>query len=510
MSGSNALFPGPSFPGPQNTNPGDPSIIGRLNTSVPLQAGQGVTPIQLPNPLQAAGQAAQLRNALNQNALFPGQFEQQQQSIQANQAKLVEQWRQQGAAALTPLLAKSGPITLDEVAGAMGAAERSGISTQPTLAGISHLNPGDPAAFDAGVRAYIKANAQPFASAAEAVTPRQIAVDRGPAIQPMLVAPPGMAGQGVYTPVGPEIRKDLGPQFVQTPQGAYPTNYGQPLTAAPTIRNGLSQVDLAQPTQIGVVQSGPNKGAPIMGTREQFLNQTGTSPFGNGRLPSALRNPSAPPQVVVTGLGPAQAAAAAETGSQSAKAFQDITTQGIQARNQSAVLGNMLADASQFAVGPEKINDFRKTLTRYAPSFAASFGVDPKSVAANESFDKLANQLADAQGAGSDARLAVTQHANPSSALSPGGVDLILRQLQGNSDYLQARQRLAAAWPDTSDRRGFEEKAGNIDPRAFQFERMTPQQKVEYAKSLSEADLTKVKKAYNYAATNGLFGVSDQ
>ena len=508
MSGSNALFPGPSFPGPQNTNPGDPSIIGRINTTVPLQAGQGVTPLQLSNPLQAAGQAAQLRNALNQNALFPGQMQQQQQSIQTNQAKLVEQWRQQGAAALTPLLAKNGPVTLDDVAGALGAAERSGISTQPTLAGISHLDPSNPSAFDAGVRAYVKANAQPFAAAAEAVTPRQGMIDYGPGIQPVLTPQPGMPGQGVPVAAGMPIGKGLGPQFVPTGTPMTPTNNGQPTGLVLPMQ--LSPGELAQPTQIGVVQSGPNKGAQVMGTREQFLNQTGTSSFGGGRLPSALRNPSAPPQGVVTGLGPAQAAAAAETGSQSAKAFQDITTQGIQARNQSAVLGNMLADASQFAVGPEKINDFRKTLTRYAPSFAASFGVDPKSVAANESFDKLANQLADAQGAGSDARLAVTQHANPSSALSPGGVDLILRQLQGNSDYLQARQRLAAAWPDTSDRRGFEEKAGNIDPRAFQFERMTPQQKVEYAKSLSEADLTKVKKAYNYAATNGLFGVSDQ
>lgn len=191
----------------------------------------------------------------------------------------------------------------------------------------------------------------------------------------------------------------------------------------------------------------------------------------------------------------------------SAHAFQDYADQSVQARSQSAVLGNMLGDISSFTPGPEKLNEFQKTLQRYSPTIANAFGVDPKSVAANESFDKLANQIAGAQGERSDARLAVAQNANPGSHLSQGGADLIIRQLQGNADYLQARGKLAADYPDQTDRAGFEKNVGaNLDPRAFQFNRMTPEQKTDYVSHLSKADKTSVQSSYNYAFKNHLIG----
>lgn len=490
--------------------------IGGVDASIPLQAGRGV---QQPNPLQQIGQFAQIQNALNSNRLFPAQQQQldlanqrSQIGLQSDQSGLIQQQRQLGAAALTPLLAKKGPLSLDDITTALAGAEKSGVVTQPTLADFQGVQiTGNPAIDDANFRAHILANSQPPAAAAGAVTPSQGAADVGPSILPYTTGARGMPDQGVVTPVGQPLSKGIAPQLVSTGAGVVPTSNGQ--QTGPGISNQLSPAQLATPTQIGI---DPKTGAPIMGTLEQFLGKTGASPLGTGRFPGALVGPGGAPAAapgavpgggVVTGQGPAQAAAQAATGADSAHAFQSITQQGVQARGQSAILGNMLGDAQNFTTGPQGLNNFKATLQRWAPSVASTFGIDSKSVAANEGFDKLANQIADAQGAGSDARLSVIQHANPGSQLSPAGVDGIIRSLQGNADYLQARSNLAAGYPDKSDSAGFESKIGsNLDPRAFQFARMTPQQKADYAKSLSAPDLAKLKSSYNWSAQNGLIG----
>jgi hypothetical protein len=239
------------------------------------------------------------------------------------------------------------------------------------------------------------------------------------------------------------------------------------------------------------------------------------SPFGTGRIPSALRNPNAPPTAtsapVQVGLSPAKEAQLTTQGADSAKAFQDISSQGVQAQSQVATLSNMLGDTSQFTTGPgaDRIKAFQASLQRFAPQIASQFGVTPESLAANESFDKFAAQLANAQGAGSDARLAVNQSANPSSHLTPAGVDMILRQLQGNADYLGARSKLAASYPDQTNRAGFEAQVGsNLDPRVFQYARMTPTQKGTFLSNMK--DKSQFKQAYGWASQNGLVTAGQQ
>jgi hypothetical protein len=298
----------------------------------------------------------------------------------------------------------------------------------------------------------------------------------------------------------------------------------------------MSPGEASTPTQIGVTP----QGAPISGTREQFENAakgSQPSPLGTGRPPagSPLLNPNAPqpggtaapaatppapaptaaaPPAgggVVTGIGPSQEAAQRSQGEHSSAAFQSYADDGNRAVQQNAVLGNMLADSKQFTTGPlnSRIKAFQSFATTYAPQIAAHYGLDPKTVAANESFDKLAAQLANAQGAGSDARLSVNQAANPHGEMAPESVDLVLRQLQGNADYTQAKAKLAAAYPDKSNREGFDAAIReNLDPRAFQFARMTVPQRQTYAAALSKTDRDKVRDAYNWAAIHGLIGAN--
>lgn len=271
---------------------------------------------------------------------------------------------------------------------------------------------------------------------------------------------------------------------------------------------------------------------PTVITREQSINMAtgGGVPGGGGQvqtpagLPPSLRNPArvgadaAPPPVpgvqrgpggvgYVSGPSPQQAAANEATGKAAADYFQGIANQGTQAVQQAAILSNMQAEARNFPIGPTKTNELKAWMQRYSPTVASAFGVKPDEVAANQSFDKLAAQIQDAQGAGSDARLAVIQKANPTSANTPEGIDLILRQLQGNADYLRARGRLAGKW-DSSDRSGFDSEVGyNLNPQVFQYQRLTPAQKTTFYHSLtSEDERTRFRADYSYAQGKGLIG----
>ena len=183
--------------------------------------------------------------------------------------------------------------------------------------------------------------------------------------------------------------------------------------------------------------------------------------------------------------------------------FQAITDQAVASRPRSAILGNMLGDTTQFTSGPlaSRIETVRAVANRFG------IPVNTEGLSAQESFNKLAAQLANAQGANSDARLNVNVAANPHQELSPAGVDLMVRQLQGNEDYLQVRAKLAASYPDQTDIKKFENEVGaKVDPRAFQFARMTPAQRQAYDKGLSATDRAAVKSSYNWLANQGLVG----
>jgi hypothetical protein len=143
----------------------------------------------------------------------------------------------------------------------------------------------------------------------------------------------------------------------------------------------------------------------------------------------------------------------------------------------------MLTDTKQFTTGPQAgvVSKLRNLgIAMGIP------GINVEGQSAQESFNKFAAQLANAQGAGTDARLNVNLQANPHQDLSPAGVDLILRQLRGNADYIQARQKLAQQWPAKSDYNGFVDSTRPLDPRVFQYERMTDDQRKNWFTALGQ------------------------
>lgn len=343
--------------------------------------------------------------------------------------------------------------------------------------------------------------------------------------------PPDQLEQNIYGRPG-----------TQTGQG------GETIGTRQNTRTGA--VTPAQPAgtgaALGLPPSGPVKlgqtaaGLDIMGTPQQGknvaegrdMNDNGpasptASPLGTGRLPpAALRNPNkpappaaaptAPPGVTplpgggyTTGQSTAQQTAQTATGTGSASRFNAYADQDVAAQSQVALLGNMLGDAAQFATGPgaQGVKTFKQVLTSWTPKIAQSFGINPESVSAQESFDKLAAQIVSTQqGAQTDSRMQVQEAGSPHSGLTPQGVDLIIRQLQGNADYIRARAKLAAGYPDKTDHAAFQASISDLDPRAFQFSRMTGPQRRTYITTLSGDDKRAVENAYNWAHDKGLVG----
>jgi hypothetical protein len=285
--------------------------------------------------------------------------------------------------------------------------------------------------------------------------------------------------------------------------GGFTPTPGTPIGVSPGQRAGFV------PGPVG--PHGEQTSVPLGSLVDQNGNPIDMGP-GRYQVPPALRNPNSPnagtgmPGQITTGLGPGQQSALTATGSQATQGFGQVAENGNRAVQQNAMLSNMQADLAQFTsgTGAEKTLDFKRAIQSWAPGIASAIGIDPKNVAAQESFDKLAAQIADAQGAGSDHRLDVTQAANPHSGLSAPGADLIIRQLQGNTDYLKALQQQAAKYPDQTDYRGFSSQmASALDPRYFQLNRMTPQQQRDYLAAMPAAEKTQFKTGYIQARNNG-------
>lgn len=499
-----------------------------IDPGIFAQANQPTVP--LANPLLQLQQLVQTQDAINKNRLFQGTTgagQAMQQAIDpatgqldpGRLGQLVRNLPPEQAAAVAPALAAAATnkgqqlenqtadfglklkqvqamrgtlatlsadpeLTQGAVLAGMGKLIDQGLATHSGMAAQLSDMPSDPAALRQWARMHAL-QMQDAATQLQTLAGRNVTVDQGPVQQPF-VERSAFLGGGL-SPAGPGVEM------------------------------GLSPSELARPTPLAPTATG----APRTGTAGQFLQEAGAPLPGPNRpsygLPPSLRNPAraAPATApgaapggapgIVSGLPPAQQSALESTGRSSADQFAGYSKAGADAQSQSAILGSMLSDAQRFDTGMDYKNQAATFVTRQAPAIGRLLGIDPGKVEAKEGFDKLASQIANAQGAGSDARLAVFQAANPSSHLSPGGLDMIIRQLQGNSDYLQAKANLAASYPNKADAQGFESQIRQqLDPRAFAFDRMQPAQREAFIKGQSPEDQKQIRTAYRNAGRLGL------
>jgi hypothetical protein len=140
------------------------------------------------------------------------------------------------------------------------------------------------------------------------------------------------------------------------------------------------------------------------------------------------------------------------------------------------------------------------------------FGITmtPDQLKAGESFDKIANQISLNQSQmfhGSDAGLHTVVGANPSSSMSKFGREGVIDMLQGNQDaiditrkaWLKARANGAPA----SSYDLFAEQMGNqIDPRVFQFNRLSRDNQQKFLSQMGPQQVGEFEQKYKTAIGN--------
>ena len=195
-----------------------------FDPAIALQAGRGIP--APPNPLQTIGQFAQVQNAINQNKLFPGQMELQNQDITRNTVQNAQMINRAAYASIAHLLDRpDGTITHQDWTNALASAENNlGLPTHGVINDMVQAMPGgDGPDFDRAARSIILARTQPPERAAGAVVPSAGTMNVGDQILPTRMAAPGMPGYGNPEQSGPGVSVGMSPSEVAAQVGRLAT-----------------------------------------------------------------------------------------------------------------------------------------------------------------------------------------------------------------------------------------------------------------------------------------------
>lgn len=297
-----------------------------------------------------------------------------------------------------------------------------------------------------------------------------------------------------------------------------------------------TSVDDGQTIQTGTQASGMDGGAftPAAGVQRQISPETNSSPMEvtnpDGSRSYVRRDqvvggakPTVPPEAMGSGRYPTQqpanpgyqaapAAGQTEALAATAKAGADGANALMQAsanrNDRMAALGNMSSDLEGFTSGPgsERIRHFASVFDNWTVGNWKSSEIESA-----QSFNKWAQNLANAQsqalGTGTDSKLAAAVHASPNSALQGSTNRLMIHQLMGNEDAINAK---AQAWQKAGlqpaqFQQWNQQFSQSFDPRAYQLLRMTPDERKTVFQGMKKSgQIEEFKKNYNAMAAAGL------
>jgi hypothetical protein len=134
----------------------------------------------------------------------------------------------------------------------------------------------------------------------------------------------------------------------------------------------------------------------------------------------------------------------------------------------------------------------------------------PDQLRSLESFDKIANLISLNQSQffhGSDAGLHTVVGANPSSSMSKFGREGVIDMLQGNQDAVDVTRK---AWlkarslgaPASSYDMFAEQMGEKLDPRVFQFNRLSRDNQQKFLSQMAPEDLPAFEEKYKDAVKN--------
>jgi len=437
------------------------------------------------NPLAMAGQVATFQNQMNQNKLFPLQQQEAQTKVQADKLNLARGQfsylaQRFGNLSFDPDLTfqKMSDLAADLVS-------QSVLSPQIAAQELGQMPANaDPSVYQKIAKQY-QYRALTAAEQFGAANPAPQIYNNGPS---------------AYAVTLPEVGAPSASRLV--PNGMSPGDAGNPfLFVGP---NG-EQRAMTKGQFVGAVGGGQGQD---MGDG-RFSSQPGGSgmisplavtpdqPQNSAPAPAPATNKAPGIQV---GLAPGVAETATATAAANVGQQSELQRAATTVPNQKAVLSQMLDDVSKFSPGPgsDLALTFKSGLQTWLPQLAFSFGIDPNSIASQQSFNKLTNQLQLAQqsqlgGAGTDMSRMTVHGATPSGELSKQGIVDIVHMLQGNSDAIAALQKKWAIMKSENPAADWSsfvaDNAKNFDPRAFQAMYMSPEQKADLRKRLTDQEL---------------------
>jgi len=226
--------------------------------------------------------------------------------------------------------------------------------------------------------------------------------------------------------------------------------------------------------------------------------------MGSGRYPTA--QPTNPGYQASPAAGQTEAlAATAQAGAQGANALMQASANR---NDRMAALGNMSSDLEGFTSGPgsERIRHLASVFDNWTGNDWKS-----KEIENAQSFNKWAQNLANAQsqalGTGTDSKLAAAVHASPNSALQGSTNRLMIHQLMGNEDAINAKAQAwkASGMQPAQFQQWNQQFSQSFDPRAYQLLRMTPgERKTVFDGMKKSGQIEEFKKNYNAMAADGL------
>ncbi|OAJ67780.1 hypothetical protein [Gluconobacter cerinus] len=228
--------------------------------------------------------------------------------------------------------------------------------------------------------------------------------------------------------------------------------------------------------------------------------------MGSGRYPT--QQPANPGYQAAPAAGQTEAlAATAKAGADGANALMQASANR---NDRMAMLGNMSSDLEGFTSGPgrEHWRNLEATWNNWTPY---SVHAGESEIEKAQSFNKWAQNLANAQsqalGTGTDSKLAAAVHASPNSSLQDSTNRLMIHQLQGNEDAINAKAQAwkASGMQPAQFQQWNQQFSQSFDPRAFQMIRMTPQERTTYIEGLKKSgQFDELKNNYNAMAAAGL------
>lgn len=285
-------------------------------------------------------------------------------------------------------------------------------------------------------------------------------------------------------------------QIVLGPNGK-PLPPGSPIEMT---RNGAILYDATRPRNSA--PGAPGQGVP-----------PGAAPAGSG---SAVPSLGGSIPVIASGVAPQVQTGLTQTAAAASDAATGLSRSALDAPNRKAIIANLENTIEKFEPGSKA--DWALEMKKFANRnvLPKSMQFDPEAIASQEEFIKQATVLAQQQfatlgGTGSNEQFGSAFKSNPNELMSKMGIKGVLQVLKGNEDATQKmhemwQQEVAGGRNPSEFFRWRSDINKHFNPRVFQAEYMTSDERKKLLAGLSDTEKKKFASDIRWARDNGWIG----